>query len=797
MQRLVPQLTPRALLALVLLLPAALGAQSPAPVSASLQLLNDSPHLFTSTRLDTDTYTGRITLTVAPGDVGKTASVYVVGQYQDRWFQKGPDQWMPWDAGLKSLVPSANVVLKQQTDLQIFTRQELAPGNYRIYTAYQLANGPLVEAGSAIEFAVQSASDESLHRFESAAAMANYLKLGMAHSASDQNTIKRLEFASAAADSSSSGAAAPLVSTTNVQEAGVDEADTIKTDGEHLYTLRDCGSDTCVVTFKLDAAQATASEVGVYHPQSPAKPDAAGAAANMYLINDHPHVTDTLVTLSGQNHYLRWFDVWSWGGNQTALEFLDASDPVRLHLRQRMVLDGTLVSSRRVGDVMYIVTRFTPEIEGYVAYAQDDATKQANAALLEKVGLSDLLPKARLSDQGALDLVKSENCYLATSAVDSSRNPSMITITTIPLGDPAAFTSTCYLGDSETLYMTPHSLYLATTRSDYQILSSTALVYDPQHETAIHKFALGMNGVDYRGSGKVSGHLGWSEDKRSFRMGEGGKQGEYLNVVTSVGDSWGPSSSTRLSVLKEGSGKMQTIKTLDGIGKPGEQLYAARFLGDRAYLVTFRVIDPLYVVDLSDQENPRIAGELEIEGYSDYLHPISETLLLGIGKDAIPDDGATDFDFARGAWFQGVKLSLFDVANPAAPREINSLVFGKRGSDSEILHDHHAIAFLPATANRPARFAIPIDIHATDPAHGEFNPTKPNQWYEFTRKGLFEFEASSNGIKEVGYIEADSTTNKIALPVGSRFGDRAVLLENSVFYVHESEVLSALWGQAK
>ncbi len=487
--------------------------------------------------------------------------------------------------------------------------------------------------------------------------------------------------------------------------------------------------------------------------------------------------------------------MWSWGGNQTALELLDASDPARLQFRKRLVLDGSLISSRRVDDALYIVTRFTPEIAGYVTYAGDEATKQANAALLTKASLSDLLPKARLSDQGALELVESENCYLATSAVDTSRNPTMITITTVPLSDPAALTSTCYLGDSETLYMTPHSLYLATTRSEYQILSSTALVYDPQHETAIHKFALESNGVAYLGSGKVSGHLGCSGDKRSFRMGEGGEQGEYLNIVTSVGDSWGPSSSTRLSVLKAGAGKMQTSKTLDGIGKPDEQLYAARFVGDRAYLVTFRVIDPLYVVDLSDQENPQIAGELEIEGYSDYLHPISDTLLLGIGKDAIPDADATDFDFSRGAWFQGVKLSLFDVANPAAPREINSLVFGKRGSDSEILHDHHAIAFLPASTGRPARLAIPIEIHATDPAHADCDPTSPNQWYEFTRRGLFEFEVSNNGLKEVGYIEADSTANRIALPIGSRFGDRAVLLENSVFYLHQSEVLSGFWGQ--
>jgi hypothetical protein len=249
-----------------------------------------------------------------------------------------------------------------------------------------------------------------------------------------------------------------------------------------------------------------------------------------------------------------------------------------------------------------------------------------------------------------------------------------------------------------------------------------------------------------------------------------------------------------LTVLKESGNKLQEVSVLDGIGKPGEQLYAARFFGDRAYLVTFRVIDPLYVVDLSDQEQPRIAGELEIEGYSDYLHPISDTLLLGIGKDAIADNGSTDFGFQRGAWYQGVKLSLFNVADPANPTEIDSLIYGKRGTDSEILRDHHAISFLPATATRPARFAIPIQIHTTPPDYQGFDPALPNAYYSFTSRGLYSFEASSSGIEQAGYIEADSTDGVIRYSIWGNFGDRSVLVDDAVFYVHEGEVLSAPWG---
>jgi uncharacterized secreted protein with C-terminal beta-propeller domain len=99
------------------------------------------------------------------------------------------------------------------------------------------------------------------------------------------------------------------------------------------------------------------------------------------------------------------------------------------------------------------------------------------------------------------------------------------------------------------------------------------------------------------------------------------------------------------------------------LGKPGEHLYASRFIGARGYLVTYRLTDPLYVLDLSDPGDPKMAGELHVEGYSDYLFPVSDTLLLGVGKDAVVDGGAGD---GRFAWYQGVKVSLIDVSEPAS-----------------------------------------------------------------------------------------------------------------------------------
>ncbi len=756
--------------------------------SVGLQLDTTSPHRFAPVMLDTDSYAGHLTQEVRADDIGDQAQLYAAALYEGNWYLKTATGWQAWDASFETLAAYSEVTLGSDLTFNFFEDTGLPAGDYALYAAYQVADEPLVLMDVPMNFAVQAATEDRLHRFEGDAALENFLKESMATGASSQS-MRLLE--SVAATDSASASAGPIVSGTNVQEVGVDEADIVKSDGEHLYLLRNCGVVNCIATVALDATAATAEEVGLYQPETD-KENFSYSFESLYLVTDRPEGNDLLVALAGQNYAVAWLDVWNWAGNRVDIELLDATDPTELSLATSLSLDGNLISSRRIGDTLYLVTRYTPFIDNFVPTAFDSVTQQSNTDALGEASLSDLLPALRIDGQDGVDLVRSERCYLATGSVDRGFNPSMITVTSIPLADPAAFSSTCFLGNTESVYMTTESLYLATTQYPYTVLAADALVYDPTHETAVHKFDLGAGDVDYRGSGQVRGHLGWSEDKRSFRMGE---RGDYLNIATSVGDSWGPSSSTRLTVLKEADGRLETVDVIDGIGKPGERLYAARFIGDRAYLVTFRVIDPLYVIDLSDQDNPRIAGELEIDGYSDYLHPISDDLLLGIGKDAVPDDGSSDFGFTRGAWYQGVKLSLFDVSDPAAPSELDSMVFGKRGSESEVLYDHHGIAFLPATDSRPARFAIPVQINETEPDNEFFDPEDPSAWYSFTSKGLHNFEASAEGLELVSVIEGDSTEEVLTFRFISPFGDRSVLVDDAVFYVHEGEVRPALWGQ--
>jgi uncharacterized secreted protein with C-terminal beta-propeller domain len=765
--------------------PALPGTLINADRSASITV--SEPHSFASVFLDNDTYTGFFSIDVASQDRGNNADLFMAATVGDVWYQKGEQQWLLWNPESEALKPFNRALLSEKVQMQIIDTQSLGAGKYEIFAGYQIPGLAMVTAPQSLKFQVKDASADTLYPFTSDAAMESFLKLGLEAGSANPEF---LQLATAAANDSASAeapasasASATRVSSTNLQETDVDEADTVKTDGANMYTFRSCSKQTCIVTYELDAGQAQATELGSV-PLSGSQ-----APKGMYLIQDRTAGNDMLVTVGGQDSNTYWREIWNWRGSETQLEFFDASRPRDLQSIETLSIEGRLISSRRIGDNIYLVTRFTPSLSEYQPYAFDEEVAAQNALILETSSLSSLTPKITDSLKRVQDLVSSENCYLPTKSLDRNQNPSVITITVMPLSSPTQHKSTCFVGNTETLYMTSDSLYLATTQSNYNSFAQDLLVYNPEHTTAVHKFSLASNSINYRGSGQVQGHLGWSEDKKSFRMGE---NGDYLNIVTSLGDTWGPSSSTRLTVIKESNieGELQIVDTIDGIGKPGERIYAARFVGNRGYLVTFRLTDPLYVVDLSNQEKPLIAGELEIEGYSDYLHPISDTLILGIGKDAVFDDSSMDFDGARGAWYQGLKLALFDVSDPASPAEVNSIVLGKRGTDSEVLRDHHALSFLPATQTRAARLAIPVRLHDKEPDSGVSDPSSPTAFYNFTHSGLYSFEVSDSGIIQAGVLLGTDPDHGFAF---GNYSDRSIILDDSVFYIHQGEVLSSHW----
>ena len=216
--------------------------------------------------------------------------------------------------------------------------------------------------------------------------------------------------------------------------------------------------------------------------------------------------------------------------------------------------------------------------------------------------------------------------------------------------------------------------------------------------TTIHKISIDQGRIQYKCSAQVPGRI-----LNQFSMDE---YNGYFRIAITKGYAWNGNSKNNLYVLDD---MLNLFGKLEDLA-PGERIYSARFIGDRCYLVTFRKVDPFFVIDLTNPEYPKVLGELKIPGYSDYLHPYDGNHIIGIGKDA-----------------GTVKLSLFDVTDVKNPKEISKYIVGNGYTDSYALRDHKAF-LLSKSKNL---LVIPIHDYVWQGAY-VFNITLENG---FTLKG--------------------------------------------------------------
>ena len=601
------------------------------------------------------------------------------------------------------------------------------------------------------------------------------------------------------------------VSGTNLQVRGVDEADRIKSDGSYLYSIKQQNLYYPVESVSVAVTEAdiiapdyepVPATISVHKIQAdPAaselvteiKIDEVGTSINgLYLSTDETGQGKQLIaTGNGRNnwHLQPWDNPWAWQSGQTKVWFFDVSEPAAPQQIHSLTIEGYLLSSRRIKDKLYLVTRFTPYIVGFNNYpaSEDDASN--NQDLIQNTTLDELLPRASFDSADPEPLMLGRNCFLPDSVDVDSAYPTLTTITAIDLNAPKESVSVCYGGQAYGMYASTKNIYLTASRY-HPRNADDRLDNRPNFSTAIHKFAMTERGPHYQGSGIVPGSLSINGSNPSFLMGE---RGEVLHIITSW---WNDNRwQHRLSNLKSNAdhNKLEVIARLpnkdqpEPIGKPGEQIYAARYIGDRAYVVTFEKVDPLYVIDLSNERKPTIAGELEIPGYSSYLHAINKGLLLGIGKDAIADDSGNF------AWYQGLKLSLFNVADIRNPEEISTLNIGDRGTDSPVLFDHHALAYLPGKDESVDKFTLPIRLHEGG------QQTQPWQWADWQHNGLYLFEINKGNtsvkaeLNHHGTLITEKANDIDPWYWGNMWNDRAVIQGSAVHYLHDNKLISADW----
>ena len=344
-----------------------------------------------------------------------------------------------------------------------------------------------------------------------------------------------------------------------------------------------------------------------------------------------------------------------------------------------------------------------------------------------------------------------------------------MTVSAINLQDASDINSVCMAESVFATYVSLDSMYLVSNQ--YPI--SRQIDFFAGFEIIdIHKFTFTDLGPAYAGSGRLNG--GFSTGNPAYRMGE---YNGRLAVITSETFNSGH----KITLLEQGEnfnlvevGHLPNAEKPAAIGKEGEMIYSTRIIGDRAYIVTFLTTDPVYVIDLLNLE---ILGELEIPGYSSYLHPISDDLLLGIGKSAIVEDGV--------AYFQGMKIQLFDISDPAVPVSTSEVEIGFRGTDSVLSYDPHAFSYLPDPETGLDKFALPIDVHGTE----EDPQATASTFYPYDRTGLYLFELDTNGatITSKGAITHQLETCSVT-------GDRGFLADDAVHFFSKGKVLSAPWA---
>ena len=623
------------------------------------------------------------------------------------------------------------------------------------------------------------------------------------------------------------------VTSTNVQEQGVDEKDWVKLsrDGSRLYVLNsvypyygvpavgvpepvddlDIGSDELPSGTSIPAPEAINTTLRIMQLDKDA-PDASnlrdlavpldGRYAEGFYLYESAGKSQAVLTSTGNNYWAYWSDSSAFGGLDSLITRVDVTDPSTASITGSLTVDGQIVSSRRIGKYLFFASRFYPTIPGEQPY---DQTPEEWREAVNNADVADLLPQYSVDGvESRTALIDPADCFVSAAPSNNDYySPDIITLAVVDLDTLKISDSECYLGASETLYASPEAVFLATTQYDYSVgpvaedgrlidveagaFPVDIIWFDPRVDTDIHQFDIDGGQLVYAGTGTVNGHLGWNELRKPFRMSE--KDG-YLRVAT-FNDRQGMNESPILmTILKaDGTGDLETVSTLPNpsqpafIGKPGEQLYASRFLGDRAYLVTFRQTDPLYVIDLADPKQPLLAGELEINGYSDYLHPIDEDYLLGIGRDADPSTGSV----------LGIKLSLFNVSNPGSPLEVQSLLVGQRGTDARALFDHRAITVQRATEQHPTRVSFGIDVYGQALPDSSATGQDVFRYYNWNYSGLHGFDVTTGadaGIASRGALVVESASGN---NYPSYADDRSVMVNDSLFYIRGDKVYAAPW----
>ena len=462
-------------------------------------------------------------------------------------------------------------------------------------------------------------------------------------------------------------------SKTNVQVDGVDEADIVKTDGKFVYVAKEGHVVVFDVRTPSEIAKSSTIRVDDLLDNS-----VYGYAhvADMFLEDDLLTVVFTAEKKDYGNDKLFTDYYFSMrADSQYGIAVYDVSDPAKPESVRYYTQEGYYVSSRRIGDYVYMVTRKSVYAGNYDGNPKDVVPCRCDSAAEE-----------------TMTPVAPDCIYIAD---DSTSFITLGAVNVKDAGEPAG--TVTVLGDGGTVYSSAKAMYIFGTRYDYEPADDAeGAVSSSTVTTNVYKFTIDGSELAFTASGSVNGTMinqfAADEYEGNLRVAT-----TYEGYTTKEDKTVEFYTENAVTILDE---NLEKLGELTGLAK-GEHIYSVRFNGATGYVVTFRTVDPLFAFDLSDPTDPKVTGELKIPGYSEYMHVYDDNTLLGIGQDAAAESEDADI-----AYYQGLKIALFDVTDPDNMAEIDTFILGDRGTYSAVERDHKALAYY---GERDV-FGLPVEI---------------------------------------------------------------------------------------
>ena len=438
-------------------------------------------------------------------------------------------------------------------------------------------------------------------------------------------------------------------STTNVQVENVDEADIVKTDGEYIYSL---SNDTVYITYARDAAQMEVVSK-IEEPQSSMYPE------DLIIQNNK------LIVISGNR-------------NKTIVRIYDLTDKENPNKVKQFELNKEYYTSRYTNGMLYVISSGRIDDDDNLQYIEDGQT--INPEDLNAYKIRDVFSKNQT-------IIASYNLNEVDSKIKVQS----------------------YLMDVENAYISENNMYLidngysggrSVELADIYGIKGVFGLSDLNYETVtsdstIYKFNFKDDGtVEYQTKNTVKGR---TIDQFSLDEQDGNLR---IALYTSDG--------SRIVVLDNNLKQIGETMNL----AEGEKMYSARFMGDRAYLVTYKTVDPLFSIDLSDPTNPKVLGELKIPGYSTYLQPYDENHIIGFGfqTEEIVRRNSQGRVISTSTTITGMKMALFDVSDISNPKVLSEQIIGDSKTNSTILKNHKALLF----DKKKKLLAIPVRNYTED-----------------------------------------------------------------------------------